>query len=158
LKSVENRRVEQGNYIPLRGQGNVGLRGGPAGDLLIFIEEEHHEHFIRDGFDIIYDLNINFSDAALGADVIVPTLKGKSKLKIDAGTQPGRILRMKDKGIKHLNSYGRGDQLVRVNIIVPKKLNSKEKELLKELGKSENFKVNGKEKSGEKSFFKGVFG
>jgi molecular chaperone DnaJ len=155
--------VEQGNYIPLREQGNVGLKGGTAGNMLVFIEEEEHEFFVRDGDDIIYDLNLSFSDAALGADVIVPTLKGKSKLKIDSGTQPGKILRMKDKGIKHLNDYGRGDQLVRVNITVPTKLNSKEKELLKELGRSENFNPNGKNKSKKtdkkeaKSFFKGVF-
>ena len=150
--------VKDGNYIPLEGQGNAGIRGGQSGDLLIYLEEKEHEHFFRDEDNVIYDLDLSFIDAALGADVIVPTLKGKAKLEIDPGTQSGKILKMKHKGIKRLHSESRGDQLIRVNIFTPVKLNSKEKELLKELKKSPNFSPeSGKKKKDEKSFFKGVF-
>lgn len=154
--------VAEGNYIPLRGQGNVGIRGGAAGNLLVFIEEEEHKDFIRDEDDIYYNLEVSLIDAIMGADVVVPTLNGKAKLTIETGTESGKLLRMKDKGIKHLNAHGRGDQLVRVNIHIPKKINAKEKELLKELGKSENFKPKNthslsKDKKQEKGFFKNVF-
>ncbi|MBX7045927.1 MAG: molecular chaperone DnaJ [Ignavibacteria bacterium] len=148
--------VSEGNYIPLEGQGNAGLRGGPAGDLYIHLEEEEHEIFIRQEDDIYYELELSFTDAALGADVIVPTLKGKARLKIDSGTQPGSILKMSGKGIKKLHSDRRGDQLVKVNVHIPTKLSGKEKDLLRELAKSDNFKPNGKKKQ-EKGFFKKVF-
>lgn len=131
--------VVEGNYIPLRGQGNSGARGGENGDLLVFIEEAQHKFFARLNDDIVYELDISFPDAVMGVDVVVPTLKGKAKLKVESGTQAGSVLRMKDKGIKHLNGYGRGDQLVKVNIITPKKISSKEKDILKELQKSDNF-------------------
>jgi len=150
--------VSEGNYIPLRGQGNAGVRGGPSGDLLVFIKEEESEHFSRHGDDVVYELDVSFMDAALGADIVVPTLKGKAKLRVEQGTQSGKILRMKDKGIKHLNGYGRGDQLVKINIYTPTKLSSKEKEVLKELLKSENFHPKSNDKKKEsKSFFKSVF-
>lgn len=148
--------VSDGNYIPLEGQGNAGLRGGAAGDLYIHLEEEEHEIFTREEDDIYYELELSFTDAALGADVIVPTLKGKARLKIEQGTQPGSILKMSGKGIKKLHSDRRGDQLVKVNVHIPTKLSGKEKDVLKELSKSENFKPNGKKKK-EKSFFKKVF-
>jgi molecular chaperone DnaJ len=148
--------VSDGNYIPLEGQGNAGLRGGPAGDLYIHLEEERHEIFKREEDDIYFELDLSLIDAAIGADVIVPTLKGKAKLKIDAGTQPGSILKMSNKGIQRLHSDRRGDQLVRVNVHIPTKLSGKEKDILRELAKSENFKPNGKKKS-EKGFFKKVF-
>ena len=146
--------VSEGQYIPIRGKGNAGVRGGHSGDLLVFIEEEKHSFFIRDNDDIIYNLKISISDAILGTDVVVPTLTGQAKLKIDPGTTSGSILRMRDKGIRHLNSSGRGDELVRIHIHIPKKISSKEKTILKELGKSENFKPETKE---EKGFFKSVF-
>ena len=153
--------VEEGNYIPLRGQGNVGLRGGRAGNLLVFIEEEKHKDFIREGDDIYYDLEVSISDAILGADVIVPTLTGKAKLTVEPGTHSGKLLRMKHKGIKSLNSHSRGDQIVIVNIHIPSKVNSKEKELLRELSKSDNFKPKNskaaKTNKEEKGFFKNVF-
>ncbi|HMS66021.1 MAG TPA: molecular chaperone DnaJ [Ignavibacteria bacterium] len=154
--------VAEGNYIPLRGQGNAGVRGGSAGNLLVFIEEEEHKDFIRDEDDIYYDLEVSLVDAIMGAEVVVPTLSGKAKLTIETGTESGKLLRMKDKGIKHLNEHGRGDQIVRVNIHIPKKINAKEKELLKELSKSENFKPKHthsatKDKKQEKGFFKNVF-
>lgn len=155
--------VQEGNYIPLRGQGNAGVRGGHPGDLLVFIKEEEHKDFVREEDDIYYDLEVSIVDAIMGADVVVPTLNGKAKLTVEAGTVSGRLLRMKDKGIKHLNAHGRGDQIVRVNIHIPKKISSKEKELLKELSKTENFKprhthpASNKEKKSEKNFFKTVF-
>ncbi|MDQ3019706.1 MAG: molecular chaperone DnaJ [Bacteroidota bacterium] len=153
--------VEEGNYIPLRGQGNSGIRGGQPGDLLVFIEEEKHKYFVRDGEDIYFELEVSIVDAVMGADVIVPTLTGKAKLTVEAGTQSGKLLRMKGKGLKNLNGHGRGDEIVRVNVHIPSKINSKEKELLRELGTSENFKPknthSAKEKKTEKSFFKTVF-
>lgn len=144
--------VSDGNYIPLRGQGNAGRRGGPAGDVMVVIEEQQHEYFTRDGDDILYELTISYPDAVLGNEVEVPTLNGRARLRIEPGTQSGHILRMREKGIPHLNSYGRGDQLVRVNVHVPIKISSKEKELLKELGKMENFRPG----DSRKSFFNKV--
>jgi molecular chaperone DnaJ len=131
--------VSSGNYIPLRGEGNVGKRGGPAGDIIVVIEEVEHEHFTRNGDDVVLDQEISFPEAALGAEIEVPTLTGRARLKIEAGIQPGRVLRMRDKGIPHLNSFGRGDQLVRVTIAVPGSLSSKEKQLIKELAAMPNF-------------------
>ncbi|MBS1518177.1 MAG: molecular chaperone DnaJ [Bacteroidetes bacterium] len=166
--------VQEGNYIPLRGQGNAGKLGGSSGDLLVFIQEEQHKYFIRDEDDIFYDLEISITDAILGADIVVPTLNGKAKLTIDPGTTSGSLLRMKGKGIKSLNGYGRGDQIIRVNIHIPKKVSSAEKKLLTELSKTENFKPRAvkisdsepeaekksggrKTKKEDKGFFKTVF-
>src|SRR6185503_1353189 len=106
--------ASDGNYIPRRGQGNVGQRGGASGDLLVIIEEEPHPVFTRHGDDVMLDLLVAFPDAALGAEVEIPTLGGKARLKVDPGTQSGRILRMREKGIPSLNGRGAGDQLVRV--------------------------------------------
>ncbi|MGE5811493.1 MAG: DnaJ C-terminal domain-containing protein, partial [Ignavibacteria bacterium] len=141
-----------GSYMTLRGEGNAGKRNGPAGDIIVVFQELPHEYFVRDGDDIVYDLYISFPDAALGVEVEVPTLTGKALLKIDPGTAPGKLLKMRDKGIRHLNQGGSGDQIVKVNVEIPKKLSSKEKELLKELAQSPNFKMSSK--SDEKSFFK----
>jgi molecular chaperone DnaJ len=147
--------VSEGNYIPLRGEGNVGRRGGPAGDIIVVIEEEPHPVFSRNGDDVVLDLLVSFPEAAVGAEIEVPTLGGRAKLKVDAGTQSGRILRMREKGIPHLNSYGRGDQLVRVNVWVPTNLNAQERNLLKELAKAENInpKEGDKSANSDKSFF-----
>jgi len=144
--------VTEGNYMTMRGEGNSGKRGGHPGDVIVVFHEEPHEYFSREGDDIFYDLFITYPDAALGAEVEVPTLTGKVKLKIDGGTQPGKLLKMRDKGIKHLNHHGAGDQIVRINIDVPKKLNSKEKELLKELAGLPNVKKSGS--ADENNFFK----
>ena len=147
--------VSEGNYIPLRGEGNVGKRGGPAGDVIVVMEEEPHPVFTRNGDDVILDLVVSFSEAAIGGDIEVPTLTGRARLKIDPGTQSGRILRMRDKGIPHLNSFGRGDQLVRVNVWVPTSLSPREKQALKEMGESENVhpKDGDRSANSEKSFF-----
>lgn len=147
--------VSEGNYISLRGQGNIGQRGGPPGDLLVVCEEEPHKLFTRNGDDVILDVLVSFPEAALGTEMTIPTLTGKAKLKIESGTQSGKILRMRDKGIQHLNSHGRGDQLVRVNVWVPKDLSSKDKEILKGLTDREAFKPKEGDRSAmsEKSFF-----
>ena len=101
--------VSEGNYIPLRGQGNAGPNGGPAGDCMVFIEETEHDHFERHGNDIVYDLPISFSQAALGADIEVPTLTGRVSMKIPPGTQSGRIFRLRGKGFPELDGYGTGE-------------------------------------------------
>ncbi len=144
--------VHEGSYMTLRSEGNAGKRGGQPGDIIVVFQEIQHEYFIREDDDIIYDLYISFPNAALGAEVEVPTLNGKAILKIDPGTQSGKLLKMRDKGIKHLNHSGRGDQLVRVNIEIPRKITSKEKEILKELSQMPNFKK--PSASDEKNFFK----
>jgi molecular chaperone DnaJ len=149
--------VAEGNYIPLQGQGNAGRRGGPAGDLIVEIQEEPHPYFTRNGDDIIYDLLISFPLAALGGEVEIPTLTSKAKLTIDPGTPAGRMLRMRDRGIPHLNGHGRGDQLVRINIWVPQRLNSREKELLRELAQSEHLNPSEDDRrSASKGFFEKV--
>lgn len=139
--------VSEGSYMTLQGQGNAGKRGGPAGSVIVVFHETAHKYFTRDGYDIFYDLQISFPEAALGAEVEVQTLNGKAVLKIDAGTQPGKLLKMKDKGIKHLNHSGRGSQIVRINVEVPKKLSAKEKMLLQELAEMPNIKSSGQHKS-----------
>jgi molecular chaperone DnaJ len=133
--------VTNGNYMTLRNEGNTGKNNGPAGDIIVIFEELPHQHFTRDGDNVIYELFVSFPEAAMGTEVEVPTLSGRAKLKIEPGTLAGKFLKMREKGIHHLNSHGSGDQLVRINIHVPKNLNIKEKELLKELQKQPNIKV-----------------
>lgn len=147
--------VSDGNYIPLRAKGNTGRHGGPAGDIIVLIEEREHKHFVRNGNDVVYELEISYPQAALGADVEVPTLAGVSAITIEPGTQPGTLLRMRDKGIPYLNSdRRRGDQIVRVSIHVPKKLNEEERELLERLGTMPNLDPKQKgRKDGDKSNF-----
>ena len=143
--------VQDGNYMTLRGEGNAGKRGGQAGDIIVVFQELPHENFIREEDDIIYNLFITFPQAALGAEVEVPTLVGKAMLKIDSGTQPGKMLKMKGKGIRHLNYSGSGDEIVRVNIAIPQKLNSKEKEIIKQLSEMPNIKTSSENE--RKNFF-----
>lgn len=144
--------VSEGNYITLRGKGNAGKRGGEAGSLVVLIEEKEHEHFERDGNDIYYDLVLSVPDAILGTEVEVPTLKGKAKIKIDEGTQPGRLLRMKEKGIHGLNRSGIGDQYVRVNVYMPKDLSDEERKHVEALRGNDHFSADNKEDDG-KGFF-----
>ena len=133
--------VTDNSYMSLRGEGNAGKNGGPAGNVIAIFKELQHEYFERDGDNIIYDLFVSYPEAVMGTDVEVPTLNGRAKLKIEAGIESGKFLKMREKGIQHLNSHGAGDQLVRVNIHIPKKVSSKEKELLKELQQMQNIKV-----------------
>lgn len=135
--------VSNDSYMTMRGQGNAGLRGGHPGDIIVVFQEITHDVFERDGDDVIYNLYLSFPDLVLGTSVEVPTLKGRVKLTIDAGSQPGKFLRMREKGIPHVNRGGVGDQLVRLNVIVPKKVSSKEKSLLQELGELPNIKTPG---------------
>lgn len=144
--------VSEGNYITLRGKGNAGKRGGEAGSLVVLIEEKEHEHFERDGNDIYYDLVLSVPDAVLGTEVQVPTLKGKAKINIEPGIQPGKLLRMSDKGINGLNRSGTGDQYVRVNVYIPKDLSEKEREHVEALRGNNHFKASNKENDG-KGFF-----
>lgn len=142
--------VGEGMQLNMSGKGNVPPRGGIPGDLLILIEEEEDETLKRDGNNVIYDLHISFIDACLGTSVEVPTIDGKVKIKIDSGTQGGKILRLRDKGIKDVNGYDRGDQLIYVNIWTPKNL-SNEETILEKLRSSQNFDP--KPSKSEKSFF-----
>ncbi|UCH65357.1 MAG: molecular chaperone DnaJ [Ignavibacterium sp.] len=144
--------VHEGSYMTLRGEGNFGKRGGEAGAIIVVFEELSHKHFVREEDDIIYNLFITYPQAALGAEVEVPTLNGKAVLKIDSGTQSGKFLKMRGKGIKHLNSSGIGNQIVKINVAVPNKISSKEKELLKQLSEMPNIKDSSKTE--EKNFFK----
>ena len=133
--------VSDNSYMTLRGEGNVGKNGGSAGDIIAIFRELPHEYFIRDDDNIIYELSISYPEAVLGTDVEIPTLNGRAKLKIERGTESGKFLKMREKGIQHLNRHGAGDQLVKINIHVPSKVNSKEKELLKELESQPHIKV-----------------
>ncbi len=134
--------VSEGIQLSMGGKGHAGKRGGPAGDLIITIEEIPHDSLKRDGQNIIYDLYLNFADAALGCSVDVPTIDGKVKIKIPAGTQSGKIFRLRGKGLPGVQSYGKGDQLVHVNIWTPKKLDNKERQLMEKLKNLPNFKPN----------------
>jgi molecular chaperone DnaJ len=147
--------VEEGNYIPLRGKGNAGRRGGDAGDLIVIITENKHKEFTRQGNNVFYHLTIGFPEAVLGTEVTLPTLFGPDTLKIDAGTQPGTTIVMKDKGIPNISSRGKGDQVVFVNVYIPTSLNSKEKSVIKEFSQSDNFKPE-KKSSKSKDFFERV--
>jgi molecular chaperone DnaJ len=133
--------VVDNSYMTLRGEGNAGKNGGPNGDIIVVFSEAKHEFFLRDGDNIIYELMLSYPEAVLGTEVEIPTLTGRAKLKIDPGTQPGKFLKMREKGIQHLNSHGAGDQLVKINIFVPSKVETKEREMLKELQKMPNIKV-----------------
>ena len=125
--------VSSGNYIPLRGEGNIGKRNGPPGDLLVYIEEDPHAIFERNNNDVIMVLPISFPQAVLGASLEIPTLTGKARINIPAGTSPGKILRMRNKGIPNVHGAGIGDQLVQIQIFVPKNVNSEDKQKVAEL-------------------------
>lgn len=131
--------VADGMQLSMSGKGNE-TPGGIPGDLLIVIEELEETTFQREGNNVIFDLYVSFVDAALGASVEVPTIDGKVKIKIDPGTQSGKMLRLKGKGIKDINGYSRGDQLIMVNVWTPTQLSREEKENLEQLRNSENFR------------------
>ncbi len=143
--------VTEGMQLNVSGKGNAARRGGVNGDLLVVIEEEKNEDFIRDGNDLIHNLYISMPNAILGTTAEVPTVEGKVKIKIDAGTQSGKILRLRNKGIPQVNGYGRGDMLVQVNVWLPEKVSKDERKLLEKLKDSDNFQPKPKKK--EKSIF-----
>ena len=132
--------VAEGMQLTMNGKGNAGKHNGVPGDLLILVEEEPHPELIRDENDLIYNLLLGFPTAALGGAVEIPTIDGKVKVKIDPGTQPGKVLRLRGKGIPNVNGYGTGDLLVNVSIYVPETLNKEEKNMLEKLNESDNFK------------------
>ncbi len=131
--------VAEGMQLSMSGKGNVPVRGGVAGDLLIVIEEEEHPELKRDGNTILYDLPVNFVDAVLGTETEVPTVDGKVKIKLKSGTQAGEVLRLRGKGLPALNGYGNGDQLVHINVYTPTSVSSEERAILEKLRDSPNF-------------------
>lgn len=143
--------VQEGMQVKMSGKGNAARRGGVNGDLIVVIKEEHHDELVRDGNDLIYHLYLSFPEAALGETVEIPTVEGRVKIKIDPGTQPGKVLRLRGKGIPEVNGYGKGDLLVSINVWVPKNLTSEEQRMIDKLRNSENFTP--KPEKSEKGFF-----
>lgn len=148
--------VTDGNYLSVRGKGNAGPRGGPAGDLRVEIEEKPHDHFVREDRDIFYDAYVSFPDAAMGTELEVPTLKGKARLQIEPGIQGGKILRMRGRGLPEINSSRRGDQMIRIHVWTPKNLSERDRELLEELRGSESMVPDPDRSGSKKSFFNRV--
>ena len=131
--------VQEGMQLSMSGKGNAGERGGSPGDLIILIEEEAHPQLHRDGLNVAYDLHISFPDAVFGTQVEVPTIDGRAKIKIPAGTQSGKVFRIKGKGFPALQSYEKGDQLIYVSVWTPQQLSNEEKAMLEQLQRSGNF-------------------
>lgn len=134
--------VMSGMNLKLEGKGNAGLKGGPSGDLIIQIEEEPSETFDRDGDNLIHELFISFPDAALGTKVEVPTLDGKVRINLPPGTQSGKVVRLKGKGLPNINGYGVGNLLVHINVWTPENLTSEEKKWLEKMKNASNFQPN----------------
>ncbi len=131
--------VAEGMQMTLSKKGNAARRGGVNGDLIVTFSEEKHPDFVRDGNDLYYSLFVSFPQAALGGHVEIPTLEGRVKIKLDPGTQPGKILRLKSKGLPDVNGYGKGDLLVHVNVWVPKNLTKDERKIIEKFAESPNF-------------------
>ncbi len=146
--------VQEGMQLSLSGKGNAGERGGANGDLIILIEEEAHLSLHRDGLNVAYDLFITFPDAVFGTNVEVPTIDGKAKIKIPAGTQSGKIFRLKGKGFPEVNGYSKGDQLIHVNVWTPQNVSGDEKSMLEKMNDSNNFKPH--PDKNDKSFFEKI--
>ncbi|HEY5469742.1 MAG TPA: molecular chaperone DnaJ [Bacteroidales bacterium] len=134
--------VAKGMQMSVGGKGNAPRRGGVNGDLLVVIDEEEHSELIREGNDLIYNLFVSIPDAILGTHVEVPTVDNNVKIKIEPGTQPGKILRLRGKGLPEVNGYGRGDLLVNVNVWIPKTMNKEEQKILEKLKDSDSFTPN----------------
>lgn len=132
--------VGEGMQLSLSGKGNAARRGGVNGDLIVLIEEEEHPELVRDGNDLLYNVFIGYPEAVLGETVEIPTIEGKVKVKIEAGTQPGKILRLRGKGLPDVNGYGKGDLLAKVNVWIPKNLSKDEKKLVEKMKDAEGFK------------------
>lgn len=142
--------IDDGQSINLRGQGHAGINGGGNGDLYITVNVMPHEHFQREGTSVYYEMPISFVQAALGAEVEVPTLDGRVKYNIPEGTQTGAVFRLKGKGIPYLRGSGRGDQFVTVTVTVPKNLSAEQKELLRQFAEASGEKADKKSKKGRK--------
>lgn len=152
--------LQDGMQLSVSGKGNAGENGGPAGDLIVQIEVENNTELEIEGQNLIYSLTVNFADAVLGTQVEVPTIEGKAKFKVPAGTPSGKIFRLSGKGLPSVNNYGRGDQLIVLNIYSPKNISVEEKKLLEKLKDSPNFTPKPGEQT-EQGFFermRGFFG
>jgi molecular chaperone DnaJ len=138
--------VAEGMQVTINGKGNAGKHNGVPGDLLVLIEEEKHPELIRDESDLIYNLLLSVPTAALGGTVEIPTIDGKAKIKIEPGTQPGKVLRLRGKGLPNINSYGyntgTGDLLVNISVYIPETLTKEERQALEKWQEAENFKPN----------------
>lgn len=143
--------VEEGMQLSVTGKGNAGPFNGVPGDLIVLIEETEHPELKRDGDNLHYEAYVNFVDAVIGESIEIPTVSGKAKIKVEPGTQSGKVLRLKGKGIPHLQRHGQGDLFVHINVWTPKKVSKEEREMLEKMKNSENFKPN-PDKS-DKSFF-----
>jgi molecular chaperone DnaJ len=132
--------VGEGMAVTVQGKGNAARRGGVNGDLLVMIEEERHPELVRDGNDLIHNLNLTVTTCILGGEVEVPTIDGKAKIKIAAGTHAGKVLRLRGKGLPDVNGYGRGDILIVVDITIPSSLTSEERKLVEKLSEQPHFK------------------
>lgn len=146
--------VAEGMQLNVAGKGNAAFRGGINGDLLVLIEEQQHPDLVRDGNDLLYHLYISFPQAALGSTIEVPTVEGHVKIKIEPGTQPGKILRLRGKGLPEVNGYGKGDLLVSINVWVPKELSKEEQKSIEKYNDSVNFKPN--PTAADKGFFERI--
>ena len=151
--------VSGGMQIPIEGKGNAAPHGGIPGDLLVLVEEEEHKDLLRDGNDLVYNLLLDMPTAILGGQVMIPTLQGDAKITITPGTQPGKVLRMRGKGLpvidQYARQYGMGDLLINVGVYIPERLSKEERELIERLKNSENIRPGGADK---KNFFKNLFG
>lgn len=153
--------VGEGMQLSVSGKGNAGMNGGPAGDLLVNLEEKQHDAFTRDGNNILYELQVNYADLVLGTTVEVPTLSGKVKITLPPGTPVGKVFRLRGKGLPSIQSYEQGDQLVHVNAFIPTEVNAEERKVLEKMQKSKNFSPNEAVKKEKKGFFdrmKDLFG
>ena len=139
--------VDSGTRVRLSGEGQPGTNGGPTGDLYIRIKFKQHQFFQRRDYDVILNLDVNIAQATLGADVEVPTVDGPAILSIPDGTQPGKVLRMREKGVPHLRGERRGDQLVVINVEIPKRVSDDQRQLLEQLADSLGSEVHPQERS-----------
>jgi molecular chaperone DnaJ len=149
--------VAEGMQLSISGKGNAARRGGINGDLLVVIEEESHPELIRDQNDIIYNLLLSFPMAAMGGSIEIPTLEGKAKIKIEPGTQPGKVLRLRNKGLPSINSYGTGDLLINIAVYIPESLSKEQQEALEQMDQSSNFQPSQSVKEKTFSRFRNIF-
>src|SRR5687768_13848939 len=146
--------VQEGMQLSMSGKGNIGERGGPAGDLIILIEEEQHAQLHREGLNVAFDLYISFPDAVFGTQAEVPTIDGRAKIKIPPGTQSGKIFRLKGKGFPSINSHEKGDELIQVNVWTPQHISSEERQVLEKMQDSQSFQP--KPDKNDKSFWEKI--
>ncbi|GAB6011373.1 molecular chaperone DnaJ [Viscerimonas tarda] len=149
--------VAEGMQLSMSGKGNAARRGGVNGDLLVVVEEEKHPELLRDDNDLVYNLLLSFPMAAMGGNVEIPTIEGKVKVKIEPGTQPGKVLRLKNKGLPSINRYGTGDLLINVSVYIPENLSDSEKTILSGLENAPNFQPNNTVKEKIFSYFRKMF-